>query len=123
MRSQCGSHRRIFRRCKALDPPWRYRPSLECLEDRCLLTAGFAQINLASDIPGLARVTDANLVNPWGMAFSPTGPFWFADNGSGLSDILDGRGQPFSLVVTVPSGERPRSAATGTVFNGGSGFV
>src|SRR5215469_9856671 len=66
------------------------RPHLECLEDRCLLAGSFGQVNLASDVPGLARVMDPNLVNPWGIASSPTGPFWFADNGSGVSDIVDG---------------------------------
>src|SRR5438067_12054259 len=96
----------------------RYRPALEDLEERCLLSGGFAQVNLASDVPGLARVTDPNLVNPWGVAFSPTGPFWFADNGGGVSDLLDGRGQPVPLVVTVPGG-----TPTGTVFNGGAGFA
>jgi uncharacterized protein (TIGR03118 family) len=100
-----------------------YRPAVEGLEDRCLLSGGFAQVNLASDVPGLARVTDPNLVNPWGLAFSPTGPFWFADNGSGVSDILDGRGQPFSLVVPVPSAGRPGGTPSGTVFNGGPGFA
>src|SRR5438128_4782708 len=92
----------------------RYRPVLECLEERCLLSGGYAQVNLASDVPGLAPVTDPNLINPWGISFSPTGPFWFADNGSGVSDLLDGRGQPVPLVVTVPPG-----SPTGTVFNGG----
>jgi uncharacterized protein (TIGR03118 family) len=78
---------------------------------------------LASDVPGLARVTDPNLVNPWGIAFSPTGPFWFADNGSGVSDLLDGRGQPVPLVVAVPSAARSGSTPTGTVFNSGAGFA
>src|SRR5262249_50898063 len=108
----------FFRRnWAAPDRPHPYRPVLECLDDRCLLSGDFAQVNLASDVPGLARVTDPDLVNPWGIAFSPTGPFWFADNGSGHSDILDGRGQPVPLVVTVPPGP-----VTGTVFNGGPGF-
>jgi uncharacterized protein (TIGR03118 family) len=98
--------------------PRSYRPVLECLEDRCLLSGGFAQVNLASDVPGLAQVTDPNLVNPWGISFSPTGPFWFADNGSGVSELLDGRGQPVPLVVTVPDG-----TPTGTVFNEGPGFA
>jgi uncharacterized protein (TIGR03118 family) len=83
---------------------------------------GFAQVNLASDVPGLAHVTDPNLVNPWGVAFSPTGPFWFADNGSGVSDLLDGRGQPVPLVVTIPSAARAAGTPTGTAFNGGPGF-
>src|SRR5437764_5789965 len=100
-----------------------YRPVLEYLEDRCLLSAGFAQVNLASDVPGLARATDPHLVNPWGLAFSPTGPFWFADNGAGVSDILDGRGEPIPLVVAVPGADRLGGAPTGTVFNGGPGFV
>ena len=95
-----------------------YRPVLECLEERCLLSAGYAQVNLASDVPGLARVTDPNLVNPWGISFSPTGPFWFADNGTGVSDVLDGGGQPVPLGATVPHG-----SPTGVVFNGGPGFV
>jgi uncharacterized protein (TIGR03118 family) len=79
-------------------------------------------VNLASDVPGLARVTDPNLVNPWGITFSPTGPFWFADNGSGVSDLLDGRGQSLPLVVKVPSAAPLGSTPTGTVFNGGVGF-
>ena len=70
-----------------------------------------------------ARVTDANLSNPWGMAFSPTGPFWFADNTSGVSDLLDGRGQQIPLVVTVPGAAGAVGTPTGTVFNDGPGFV
>jgi uncharacterized protein (TIGR03118 family) len=100
-----------------------YRPVLECLEDRQLLSGGYGLVNLASDVPGLARVTDPNLVNPWGIAYSPTGPFWFAENGTGVSDILDGRGEPFSLVVAVRSAGHSGTAPTGTVFNGGTGFV
>jgi uncharacterized protein (TIGR03118 family) len=91
---------------------------LERLEDRCLLAGGFTEVNLASDVPGLARITDPNLVDPWGTSFSPTGPFWFADNGSAVSDLLNGRGQPLALVVSIPSG-----TPSGTVFNGGTGFV
>src|SRR5262249_11570322 len=101
----------------------RYRPVFESLDIRYLLSGGFGMVNLASDVPGLVRITDPNLVNPWGMAFSPTGPFWFAENRSGVSDILDGRGEPFSLVVMVPLAARSGSAPTGTVFNGGAGFV
>src|SRR5437762_1920198 len=92
-----------------------YRPIVEPLEDRQLLAAGYAQVNLASDVPGLARVTDPNLVDPWGVAFSPTGPFWFADHGSSVSDILDGRGAPIPLVVDVPSASRSNSTPTGMV--------
>jgi uncharacterized protein (TIGR03118 family) len=96
---------------------------LECLEDRGLPSGGYTRVDLASDVPGLARVTDPNLVNPWGVSFSPTGPFWFADNGRGVSDLLDGRGAPLPLVATVPGTGGSAGTPTGTVFNGGPGFV
>ena len=88
------------------------------------------QADLVSDIPGLARFTDPTLVNPWGISFSPGGPFWISDNGTGLSTLLDATGQsplPGSpLIVQVPpSGVSLTGAGgtpTGTVFNGGPGF-
>jgi uncharacterized protein (TIGR03118 family) len=113
----------LFRTKRAASDRQRpYRPVLESLEERCLLSQGFAQVNLASDVLGLARVTDPSLVNPWGIALSPSGPFWFADNGSGVSDLRDGRGQFVPLVVTVPSAAGAGGTPTGTVFNGGDGF-
>jgi uncharacterized protein (TIGR03118 family) len=99
-----------------------FRPSLEVLEDRCLLAAGYALTNLASDIPGQAPVTDTNLVNPWGISFSPTGAFWLAENGTGVSDLLDGSGLPQPLVVTALGANGSAGTPTGTVFNGGRGF-
>ncbi len=96
--------------------------SLEALEDRCLLSTGFTQINLDSDIPGRARVTDPNLVNPWGIAFSPTGGFWFGDNGTSVSDVVDGNGQLLPVIVRVPGVNGSPGTPTGTVSNDGSGF-
>ena len=34
----------------------------------------YHQRNLVSDLPGLARFTDANLVNTWGLSHTPTSP-------------------------------------------------
>lgn len=96
--------------------------SLEALEDRYLLSTGFTQVNLDSDVPGLARVTDPNLVNPWGIAFSPTGAFWFGDNGTSVSDVVDGNGQLLPVVVRVPGANGNPGTPTGTVYNGGSGY-
>src|SRR6266487_28720 len=45
--------------------------------------------HLVSDLPGEADFTDANLVNPWGIAFSATGPFWISDNHAGVSTIYN----------------------------------
>src|SRR5439155_16335854 len=67
----------------------------------------FLQHNLVSDIPGLADQTDPNLVNPWGIAFSATGPFWIANNHSGSTTAYTGSGQPFPaaspLRVQIPA--------------------
>jgi uncharacterized protein (TIGR03118 family) len=102
----------------------RALPTLEPLEDRCVLSAvGYSQVNLASDLPGLAHVTVPSLVNPWGVSFSPTGPFWLADQGSGFSNLLNGRGQVIPLTVTVPATGASIGSPTGTVFNAGPGFT
>ena len=65
-------------------------------------SVGFDQSNLTSDVPGLAANTDPNLVNPWGISFGSSTPFWISDNGTGLSTLYNGAGQPQSLVVTIP---------------------
>src|SRR4051812_38512854 len=83
---------------------------------------GFRQINLVSDIPGKAQVTDSNLVNPWGLAFAPTSPLWVSDNGTDVATLYTGGvgGMPASIVPLVVS--VPQSAPTGQVFNGTNGF-
>ena len=72
----------------------------------------YQQTNLVSDVPGIAANTDANLKNPWGIAFGATSPFWLANQVSGTSTLYDGTGTPQALVVTVPGGN-----PTGAVFN------
>ena len=68
--------------------------------------------------------TDANLVNPWGLAASPTSFIWAANNHSGTSTLYDGNGIAQSLVVTVPGVPAgSMGSPTGIVNYGGSGFV
>ena len=85
----------------------------------------YLQHNLVSDLPGVADVTDANLVNPWGIAFSATGPFWISDNHAGVSTLYNGSGTPSALIVNIPppAGGTPPAAPTGIIFNGTSGFT
>ena len=91
--------------------------------------AVYRRVNLVSDIAGVARFPGANLVNPWGLAFGPTSPFWIANNGSGVSTLYNGRGQAFPvaapLVVTIPSPTDPTGGGTptGLVFNSTTDFV
>src|SRR5437588_13016547 len=61
----------------------------------------YQQTNLISDIPGVARITDPNLVNPWGQAASPTSPLWVADNGADVSTLYTG-GVHGSITVNAP---------------------
>ena len=86
--------------------------------------AAYAQHNLVSDLPGLADKLDTNLVNPWAIAFSPTGPFWINDNRSGLSTVYNTDGSVQSLVVAVPTagGGTPPGSPTGIIFNGTTNF-
>src|ERR1700746_1502664 len=104
----------------------RGRLALEQFEDRHLLSApgGFLQTNLVSDIPGLAAVTDPNLLNPWGLTASSTSPFWVSDNTAGVATLYDGQGNIVPLVVTIPTNTPGVAGSpTGTVFNPlGSGF-
>jgi uncharacterized protein (TIGR03118 family) len=84
----------------------------------------FTQTNLVSDIPGMAKTTDPNLANPWGVSFSSGSPFWVSDNKTGLATLYDGAGDIIPLVVTVPPalGGVPPSAPTGQVFNSSTSF-
>ena len=83
----------------------------------------FDQVNVVSDLPGMAPILDPLLVNPWGLALSPTSPLWVANNGSGTATLYrgDGSATPFAKVpleVTVTNG-----APTGQVFNDTASFV
>jgi uncharacterized protein (TIGR03118 family) len=81
----------------------------------------YTQTNLISDIPGVARVTDPNLVNPWGQATIGTSPLWVADNGADVSTLYVG-GVTGSIPKPPPPPAPPvvnieGGAPTGTVGN------
>ena len=46
----------------------------------------------------------------WGASYTPTGPFWISDNGTGVTTLYDGSGNAFPagnpLVVTIPAPPR-----------------
>jgi len=82
--------------------------------------------NLVSDGPPVtANHLDPNLKNGWGVAFNPNGLVWVADNGTGLSTLYDGLGNPNALVVQIPGppGLTQPGLPTGIVFNGSGDFV
>jgi len=61
-------------------------------EENGLAARSFAQTNLVSDVPGLAKVTDPNLKNPWGTSTAPGLPIWVSDNNAGVATLYDGAG-------------------------------
>jgi len=83
----------------------------------------FLQTNLVSDSFVPAANIDPNLINPWGIAFSATSPFWIADNGSGVATIYNGAGTPqtvlgnSAITIATPPGQTTSAAPTGEVFN------
>lgn len=86
--------------------------------------ATFTWTNLQSDIAGVARRVDPNLINPWGMAVSPNGIIWVSDNGTGVSTLYFQNGSPAPnaanrLVVAIPPSASNTDGAnpTGIVFN------
>ena len=87
----------------------------------------YQQTNLVSDLPGMAPVTDPNLVNPWGLVASPTSPWWISDNNAGKTTLYNGQGQIIPLVATIPgptgSPAGTLGTPTGIVFNSTTGFV
>ena len=85
----------------------------------------FLTTNLVTDdqTANPAQTTDAQLVNAWGISFSPTSPFWVSANGTGLANLY--KVDPVTnvtakqgLVVTIPGD----GSVTGQAFNGTSGF-
>jgi uncharacterized protein (TIGR03118 family) len=78
----------------------------------------------------VANSQDAQLVNPWGIAASPTtpvklgGPFWISDNNAGVSTLYNTQGVKQGLVVGIPTPVDPTGATgtpTGIVFNTAAG--
>jgi uncharacterized protein (TIGR03118 family) len=86
----------------------------------------YKRVNLISDIDGVARITDPNLVNPWGLAAGPTTPLWVNDNGMDVSTLYTGGvhgsiPQPAPAVMPLAV-KIPQGAPTGIVFNSTGGF-
>lgn len=77
---------------------------------------------VVADTAGAAAHLDTNLLNGWGIAFNPTGFVWVANQGSSTSTLYDGRGNPQTLVVSVPAGAGGSAGPAGIVYNGTQDF-
>lgn len=89
------------------------------------------QANLVTDdqsvLAGLgfdpAVTVDPLLINPWGMSFAPTGPFWVSNQGTGTATLYNGAGAKVPLTVNTPQNATGPAGPTGQVFNGTSSFA
>jgi len=89
----------------------------------------FSQSNLVSDSQAghlNAQIQDPNLINPWGVAFSSTGPVWVNNNHTGTATIYNvdpktNATTALPLVVTIAPPEAvsgvTTASPTGIVFN------
>jgi len=72
---------------------------------------------LVSDGGVPAPHVDRTLVNAWGLAASPTGPWWTGNEARGTSSLYSGTGQKQVLTVSVPGGP------TGIAYYSGKSFL
>jgi len=82
----------------------------------------YARINLVSNTAGAARVTDPQLINPWGISRSPGSAWWVSDQRTGFSTVYNGAGERQPLIVTIPRADpnnknTPTGTPTGAIFN------
>ena len=91
-----------------------------------------ALVSNSSTVVATALTIDANLQNPWGVAFAPGAPFWISDNNSNLSTLYSGiganetqgvTGSPNVGVAIPPSAAGVPANPSGQVYNGGGGFM
>jgi uncharacterized protein (TIGR03118 family) len=77
--------------------------------------------------PLATDATDGQLLNPWGISSSSTGPFWISDNGAHVStlysvdpqtDVATKLSFPTPTGVMIPGA----GSVTGQVFNADTGF-
>jgi uncharacterized protein (TIGR03118 family) len=88
------------------------------------LVGTYKQTNLLADT---GTHKDPRLLNPWGNAFFSGNPFWINDEGSGVSELIDGKGNivsglPF-VSIPAPPGALGGSRPTGIVANGTNEFM
>jgi uncharacterized protein (TIGR03118 family) len=102
--------------------------------------AAFRQVNLVSDLPGVAPMLDKQVKNPWGIALGPHTPLWVSNNFNpalaGLCDTCIPTPEQLLTKITVYQGANGHqrftkikalqitaSMPTGIVFNPTSSFV
>ena len=82
-------------------------------------TIGYRQSNLASSLPNIANNVEPTRVNPWGIGFLSSQPFFIADHEVGRVTALDATGfgvRPGSFIVPDAATLSNGSAAVNVSF-------
>jgi uncharacterized protein (TIGR03118 family) len=87
-----------------------------------LFATSYERVSLVADNATVkaqygAQFVDSSLVNPWGMSFAATSPFWISNQGTGTSTLYSGAGVKTALTVTIPTAGSGPQGPTGQVFN------
>ena len=82
----------------------------------------YTQTNLQANATGVAEASDPQLVNSWGLTRTSGGPWWAADNVTGVATLYNGPGAKQSLTVTIPPANptdqsKPNGSPTGIIAN------
>ncbi|MGA6974515.1 MAG: TIGR03118 family protein [Candidatus Binatus sp.] len=84
-------------------------------------TTSFKIVKLVGSKGSGGKKKDARMVNAWGAAFiaAAATPFWINDEGTGDSELIDGKGKIFKSLpfVTVPGASGGTGKPTGIVGN------
>ncbi len=85
----------------------------------------YTEADLVADQPNIAVTTDPALINPWGVAFQPTGAFWLSDRGAGVATLYTGKGAKVNPNFTIPPGVAGtgKGQPTGIVANPTKAFL
>src|SRR5208282_6191607 len=111
-----------------------FRPGVERLEERAMLSGSplapadsYVQTNLVSNVAGVSRITDPELVDPWDLNFPQlpgiNPPVVVADQGSGVATSYQISPDGLTVMeasspVAIPTvGRREPSGPTGVVQN------
>ena len=83
---------------------------------------GFIWKNLVSDIAGVGHHTDPNLINPWGIAVTPSGTIYVNGNGTGITSVynLDGSAASNPSSINIPKSATNAGTANPTGITGNS---
>jgi uncharacterized protein (TIGR03118 family) len=84
--------------------------------------ATFVQINQVSDRPGQARLTDPDLINPWGLAVGPSTSLWVANEGTDRVTTYSGGLAGASVTKGPLTVLSDSEGITGQVFNPSTDF-